>query len=279
MSKSATKVERRKFKMHPKLLMDVIKRQAGTLAKAIMEGVMNAVDAKATECRVSITHETVTLDDDGHGITEREHIEKFFETFGQPHEEEEGKTYGTFRMGRGQMFSFGVNKWTTGPFIMHVNVKDLGLEYDLHVSKSVGDERDGCAIEIQLYEQLKPSEVRETVQQVTDWCQYAPIQLYINNKLVSKPPEAQKWDHVLDEAYIKLRDMGNLVIYNLGVHTLEFPNNRFGTGGIVVSRQQLKVNFARNDIQSDCPVWRKVKPKVSQYAAQRTRERDRKSVV
>jgi hypothetical protein len=43
------------FKMHPKLLLDVIQRQAGTLSKAILEGVMNAVDAGAT-------HGAITLD-------------------------------------------------------------------------------------------------------------------------------------------------------------------------------------------------------------------------
>jgi len=36
--------EQRKFQMHEKLLLDVIKRQAGTLQKAVLEGVMNSED-------------------------------------------------------------------------------------------------------------------------------------------------------------------------------------------------------------------------------------------
>ena len=39
--------ETRRFKPHPQLLLDVIQRQAGTLGKAVLEAVMNAVDAKA----------------------------------------------------------------------------------------------------------------------------------------------------------------------------------------------------------------------------------------
>ena len=32
------------------LMLDVIKRQAGSLLKAVLEGVMNAIDAGATTC-------------------------------------------------------------------------------------------------------------------------------------------------------------------------------------------------------------------------------------
>jgi len=53
------------------------------------------------------------------------------------------------------------------------------------------------------------------------------------------------------------------------------PNYRLGTGGEVVSRKQLKMNFARNDIQSDCPVWSKIKPFVDKQAERKTRERTR----
>ena len=42
-------VENRRFGMSPNLLMDVIRRQAGTLQKGVLEAVMNAVDARATE--------------------------------------------------------------------------------------------------------------------------------------------------------------------------------------------------------------------------------------
>ena len=41
--------------------------------------------------------------------------------------------------------------------------------------------------------------------------------------------------------------------------TMEIPQYKLGCGGEVVSKQQLKVNFARNDIQHDCPIWKVVK--------------------
>ena len=68
--------ETRQFKMHPKLLMDVIRRQAGTLAKAVLEGVMNSIDAKSTSVDVTIERTRVVISDDGKGFPSREEIEK-----------------------------------------------------------------------------------------------------------------------------------------------------------------------------------------------------------
>lgn len=267
--KAGAEVETRRFGMHPKLLLDVIRRQAGTLPKAILEGVMNSIDAGCRKCEVTITDKVVTITDDGKGIAERRHVEQFFETFGQPHDESEGKTYGTFRMGRGQMFAFGHNVWTTGPFVMLVDVKEKGLDYELRTEKKAAA---GCTIVITLYDPLLPSDLAEVERTIRKWVQFAPATVLINGKAANTDPAKEKWDHVTDEAYVKLtRGNGALTIYNLGVHTMDLGGYRFGTGGLIVSRKQLKVNFARNDIQSDCPVWRKIKPLVDQKAREKVK--------
>ncbi len=257
------KAEVRRFSMHPKLLMDVITRQAGTLAKAILEGVMNSIDAGAKSCHVSITKDQVTVIDDGAGIKDRSSIERFFETFGQPHDESEGKTYGAFRMGRGQMFAYGKNRWRTGKFEMDVDIKTRGLDYTLHTGPKIDR---GCEVVIDLYRQLLPSELLDTERTVSQWVAYAPIPVFVNGESANIDPEDENWSHVTAEAYIRLDNTGSLSVYNLGVHTLDLASYRFGSGGVIVSRQQLKVNFARNDIQSDCPVWGKIKPFVDQRA-------------
>jgi len=68
-------VENRQFKMHPKLLLDVIQKQAGTLGKALLEGAMNAVDAGASRFDVRIQPDIVVMSDDGKGFTSRDDIE------------------------------------------------------------------------------------------------------------------------------------------------------------------------------------------------------------
>jgi hypothetical protein len=67
--------QRRRFNMHPKLLLDVIKRQAGTLHKAILEGIMNGIEAGAN--RVDIAYvpgaqPKLRITDNGKGIATAE---------------------------------------------------------------------------------------------------------------------------------------------------------------------------------------------------------------
>lgn len=261
------KTEQRSFRMHHKLLYDVIFRQAGSLAKAILEAVMNSIDAKAKECRIELQAGQLLVQDDGQGLKHRTQVEKFFESFGEPHDPDEQKVYGTFRMGRGQLFSYGRNLWRTGRFQMDVDVKNKGLDYELQDGL---DAAKGCRVEVTLYKPLLPSDLDETERTIGQWVKYAPIPVYWNGTQISQDPAADKdWDHVTDDAYIQLKPTGSLVVYNLGVHVLDLQGYRLGTGGVLVSRKQLKVNFARNDIQSDCPVWQRIKPLVDQMASER----------
>ena len=113
-------VEKRSLKMHNKLLMDVIKKQSGTIDKSILEGTMNAVEAGATKVDISFIEEDgkalLSIEDDGEGISSIQEVEEHFQTFGTPHKESEHKTWAQFRMGRGQLFSFGINTWRTSTF-------------------------------------------------------------------------------------------------------------------------------------------------------------------
>ena len=260
--------ESRQFRMHPQLLFDVIRRQAGTLGKAVLEGIMNSADAGASRCDITLSDGKLTISDDGKGFKDRGEIERFFETFGQPHDASENKIYGTFRMGRGQLFAFGRNHWVTGQFEMRVDVQGKGLDYDLTTAsdKSV----KGCQISVELYRKLLPSELQETTREIEKLSKYIAMRVSINGELISVDCSKQKWDHETDEAYVKLSGSAPVLsVYNLGVHVKDYSSHVFGTGGVVVSRKQLKVNFARNDVMvNECPVWRKVKKFVDQKATE-----------
>lgn len=263
--------ETRRFTMHPHLLLDVMRRQAGTLPKAIAEGVMNSVDAGSTFCDVTLNATTLTINDDGKGFRNREEIETWFEKFGTPHEASEGKTYGTFRMGRGQIFSFGKNVWQTGEFKMIVDVATKGLDYDLSCGNPLAK---GCSIDVTLYKQLLPSEIINMSRDIEKMMKYVPLTLRLNGNVISAKPEDEKWDYVTDEAYIRIRGTTALSVYNLGVWVRDFNNYQFGCGGVVVSRKQLVLNFARNDIMvADCSNWRKIRKLVDQKATERNKRK------
>ncbi len=140
---------------HEKFIIDGIKRQAGTVEKAVLELVMNAIEAQIQSDSTPVVSIDFTVDDDGsnsclvvrdlgRGFQNRNEIEQWFAKFGTPHDEcpqcqktmnlegdafvcvcgytAAGRTWAEFRMGRGQAFSFGRNVWRTGTFRM---------EYDL----------------------------------------------------------------------------------------------------------------------------------------------------
>lgn len=259
METSPATSETRQFKMHPRLLMDVIRRQAGTLGKAILEGVQNSADARATKVEVTIDRDRVVIADDGKGFPSRVEIEKFFEVFGQPHDASEGKIYGAFRMGRGQQFAFGRNNWRSGEFAMTVDVEKMGLDYRLEAGLP---QADGCRIEIRLYEPLDAMAVFELSRELSRLVKYAEIPVLVNGEKVNKPASLQKWSHTTDEAWFNINPggEGGVAVYNLGVLVANLTSWDHGCSGTIVSRQQLKVNFARNDIMGTCPVWRKVLP-------------------
>lgn len=260
---STPAAEKRNFKMHPQLLFDVIRRQAGTLGKAVLEGVMNAVDAGATRCDIKLEKRSLTITDDGKGFRDRSEIENFFEVFGQPHTAAENKTYGTFRMGRGQLFAFGHNIWRSGNFMMDVDIWHKGLDYDLSQLK---ENKPGCGIAVSLYNELIPSAVADVEREVAKFVKWVNIRVYCNGLLISKDPATVKWTEQDDCCQMKFKETGGLAVYNLGVLVKEFPESEFGVSGDALSKTTMQVNFARNDVMDTCPVWKQMRKYINKAA-------------
>lgn len=235
--------EVRKFKMHPDLLFSVIKSQAGTQEKAILEAVMNAVD-------------------DGKGFVSRQEVDEFFETFGTPHKEGDA-TYGRFRMGRGQLFAFSSTVWKTTTFEMHVDVQKSGLDY---VFKENLPFVNGCTIIGSWYKKMATQELFIMIKELENLIKYMQIPVFVNGKDFSIDPEKQKWDYKEDDFFVKVNKNGNtLSVYNMGALVSHYPASRFGVAGTVVTKSALKVNFARNDVlASECALWKKITKKMKE---------------
>jgi hypothetical protein len=250
------------FKMAPKLLLDVIQRQAGSLGKAIIEGVMNSADAGATECRVQVTECRVQIKDNGKGFRTEKEVEEWFGTFGTPHAAEEEKVYGTFRMGRGQLFSFGRNVWTTGRYELSVDINksitDTGkIAYDVVTKRT---RAPGCSVDILLYSPIRTWAVEDTVREVSQACKYMPnIEVYVNDTPISVDPATEEWDVAEGNIYLRLKDTGPLRVYSKGVFVTERSSYLVGSGGDVISVDGFELNFARNAVlEHQCGTWGQV---------------------
>jgi len=261
----------RSFGMHPKLLVDVIKRQAGSIQKAILEGVMNAIEAGATRVDVTLDPRKFTIKDNGKGFRSMKEVEDFFETFGQPHKKSEGKIWAQFRMGRGQMFAFGRNMWRTGNFEMLVDINAIdenstGINYELN---EVAKATHGCDITVDLYSPLSTRDLNECRRELETYVAWVKCPVHVNGVQISKDPEKAKWDADSNkDAYIKLSsgDWTPLKIYNLGVLVCRLCQSEVGVGGTIVSKHRLDVNFARNDIIRSCKVWQRIKALIERSA-------------
>ena len=242
--------------MHEKLLVDVIMRQAGSIQKAILEGVMNSIEAGATRVDVTVEPRVIEITDDGRGFRSRHEIETFFETFGQPHDASEGKRWAQFRMGRGQLFAFGRNEWRTGHFRMSVDVKKR-LGYDL---EEVTERAAGCRVRVSLYDPVGDRAIYAITREVGRYVKYVEVPVSVNGTVVNTPASGCKWGaESCDEAWVRLNESGaTLEVYNLGVLVCDVRRHVHGVSGVIVSRQRLDVNFARNDVIRSCPVWRKI---------------------
>lgn len=258
-----SKVHNERFTAHENLIIQVIERQAGTLSKAILEAVMNAVDAKATKVDIKIEEGIVVVNDDGHGFDSVAQIQENFRTFGQPHELDDNGTptdakYGTFRIGRGQMFTFGINLWDSNEFTLEVDFRHKGLDFLIkeHPKKN----HAGCKIRIALYQELNHWALNNTVDELSKFCRYVSIPVTINGKLVSVDPATQEWDHDTDCAWVKLnaRQGRGIEVYNMGVYVETIWSGDYGCSGTVVSKRGLKLNTARNQVIRSCKEWQAI---------------------
>ena len=275
-------IEKRRLNMHPSLLLQIIGRQAGTLDKAIEEGAMNAMEAihaliedggKCKDTSVYITYakekdkSIVTIKDFGKGITTKKEVVDFFEKFGTPHDESEHKLIAQFRIGRGQMFNFGRNVWRTGTFKLTVDIAKDGLDWEWEYGLPFFD---GCHITIELYDKYKNTFPAHTVDCLKDatkkLLEFASRPIFFNGEQINTPPESLKWDFEDDFAYYLFNVGDKLKVYNLGF----FVQEKWGMSGVVVSKQQLKVNFPRNDVMADCPVWHVMNKKVRESLIQKS---------
>lgn len=255
-STTSQQAETHAFTMDPKLLVDVITRQAGSIDKAVAEAVMNSIDAGATSVAVTVNGSTIRIVDNGTGFRSKQEIRDFFGTFGKPHGPGEKKVYGTFRMGRGQGFAFGKNTWRSGEFEMFVDIRgDKGLDYDLRSNLAPFA---GCDVLIDLYEPLELYNQRWVEDEIKKMVRYVSADVTINGERVSLDPAKQKWDYETDDAWIKVSDAKSMQVYNLGIYVKAHGTHEFGAGGVVVSKTAFKMNFARNDIINDCEVWKRV---------------------
>jgi hypothetical protein len=253
-------VDTRQFSVSPLIIYSLIKAQAGTLAKGVLECIMNSVDAGAAHIDIVLTNHSLTVIDDGKGFQNRAEIEACFEVFGFEHHEGD-RSYGKFGIGRAQLWNFCSTVWHTNEFRMDVDIKNRGLDYDL--VENVGPVK-GLRIEGTFYEPMNTADLLACERELKELAMYVSIPVTFNGENISQDPAARKWTYETDDAWIYLSNVSRqLTVYNLGVKVKDYASYQVGSGGLIVTKPgvRLSLNMARNDIlMAECKVWKRLKP-------------------
>lgn len=249
------------FELDPQIIHHIIYSQAGSIGKAIIELLMNSVDASATGVRLSMTKDGFNCRDDGKGFASRNDVVRYFGRFGTPHEEGDA-TYGRFRLGRGQIMAHASTEWLSHYWKMTVDTRSMGYSYDL---EDLPESTIGCFIMGRWYDPLTDSELMSAVQEIRDLVRYTPVSVELNGKVITRDPEKESWDFQDEFAYYRAKAEGPLSIYNQGVLVRHDSSHIWGAGGLIVSKKAIALNVSRTDIlRKTCSVW---KPIAKQFAA------------
>lgn len=265
----------KQFTVSPSIIRHLIESQAGSVEKAVLEAVMNGIDARASRVDIEFAGTGgIVISDDGHGFRSRADIEKHFAVFGFDHdtddERKRGRSLGRFGLGRGQLMAFAATKWETNRFRMDVDIRGKDLAFKLTESRR--SLFDGCRITARLYEPMRNVAKQAAIDEIKRQTLYAPVAVYIDGKRVNKDPDDVAW--TADTGEFRFLERPHAVrgvnIYNLGVFVRRYPHSRMGVSGDLVSKRNFKLNMARNDvIQSTCPMWKKALKLIGSYAARR----------
>lgn len=251
------------FELDPQIIHHIIYNQAGSIGKAIIELLMNSVDAGASAVRLTMTKEGFQCSDDGRGFASRDDVVRYFGRFGTPHQEGDA-TYGRFRLGRGQIMAHAKTNWFSNSWQMTVDTKEMGYNYDL---EELEQPSPGCLIVGTWYEVLNDQELMSSVQEIRDLVRYTPISVQLNGQVITRNPAAEKWDFEDEFAYYRAKEEGPVGIYNQGVLVRNDSSHMWGAGGLIVSKKAIDLNVSRTEIlRKTCPVWKAIAKEFTRLA-------------
>lgn len=172
------------FELDPAIIHHIIYSQASSIGKAVIELIMNSVDANASTVKLSMTKEGFVCSDDGNGFATREDVLRYFGRFGTPHQEGDA-TYGRFRLGRGQIMAHATTAWRSRDWQMPVDTRTMGYSYELD-DLPAGKPLQGCEIEGRWYDALTDTELLSATQEIRDLVRYTPVAVELNGRMITR---------------------------------------------------------------------------------------------
>jgi hypothetical protein len=276
------------FTVDPHIIIDLIFQQAGSVEKALLELVMNEIDAKASRIDIDISSDLqhLTVSGNGNGFTSMEDIDKLFGCFGFNHntaeEKQRQRDFGRFGLGRGQIFAFGRTQWQTNEFGMTVDLQAFkesakGDDLPYEVKRYPTPLFQGCKVDISLYKSMSLYSRNQLERNLKDMIKYVKPQVFLNGQLMNEPMGSTVWSAQTDTLAFKVSSgaQSGLSVYNKGVFVRSYGHSQFGISGVLTSTSEaFDVNMARNDIQqATCALWQQIPELVKPFREKQQRRK------
>jgi len=291
---------KRDFQASKGLVKKVARKQSGVIEKAWLEAVMNSVDAGADLIELRIEETWSDISDDGESMASDE-IKTYFEQFGLEDEDIEDKEFGKFRIGRGQIFNFGLNVWRAKENYMVVSLDDKQVTVNLEDCTAQDDESiieanddiyvvdteglgyalldaeeidEGLTVHVEHYEPLEDvGDKIETLKELVKYVSWVhEVTISINGEKIEKEPEVlaetdNAWFVVEDDIY-----SNRSPVYNKGakVDTFSLGPKRIG----IISKHDLDVTLDRTDILDTDEYWKTIQQEYNDVATEAIIEED-----
>lgn len=236
--------ERIDFDVHANIIHDLIHSQNGTVATALRELVMNAIDAGSPKCDIKVHKKGFSVADWGKGFESERDIKKYFKNFGEPHQEGDA-TFGRFRIGRGQIMAFGRVTWLSNQYSMAVDTKNNGFSFDYTDHKNT--KWKGCRVDGIFYDDLCELEIYSIKEELQEFICFADIEVSFNGESINRSIDCEKWDIDDGDVLIQWKSGGGIKIYSKGVFVKSIDAYHYGFEARILTKTSLQLNMARNE--------------------------------
>ena len=243
------------FEHDPKITHPITLKQTGSIAQAIIELLINAVEANAKSVCLTMTKEHFSYSDNGHGFASFDDVLRYFGRISIPQSEGEA-TYRRLRLGHGKILAHASTTWVSNRWSMTVDTRLMGYNYEL---EDLPKALPGCTIKGTWYKPLKDTDVMSAIQEVYEGVRYASISVELNGHHITCNPAQEEWDFEDGLAYYRLKEEGPVSVYNQGILVRHDSSHVWGGGGLIVSKQAIRLNVSRTEIlRNTCPVWKAI---------------------
>lgn len=261
-----------KIGMTPRLAMQTIRDQASDVVDGWREGWQNAADSPGSDTVQMETDASRTvISDNGDGLDlNDEAAQNLLTDLGETSKEGDEDTIGQFGVGKGQIWAKARVTMMSGDVALHFDIKNWGLEYD---KTDLEQPVDGLTVVMDHYTDEVPDpdsrkwkKYKERMEKRFKYMSATQdVKGFLNGKLITgDDPKAavDKYKHrrvrETDDAIFAVAHNADdeIAVYSNGIFVKDIDGE--GLTGVIVSKSNLDLNFARNDIKSGSDIWNRI---------------------